>query len=84
MSTYITQGTLHCPLYKISTINSFKVPMSTCINQEVSLGPCIAPFVKFVEILVVSMSTYITQGTLHCPLCKFHTHLFSTTKFESE
>ena len=38
MSTYITQGTLHCPLYKISRVNSFRVPMSTCITQVVSMS----------------------------------------------
>ena len=44
------QGTLHCPLYKISTINSFTVPMSTYITQVISLGPFIAPFLKFVQV----------------------------------
>ena len=90
MSTYITQGTLHCPLYKISTVNSFRVPMSTCITQVVSMSTYITQ--QFFKVSMstcitqvvsqeVSMSTYITQGTLHCPLCKFYTHLFSVTKF---
>ena len=60
MSTYITQGTLHCPLYKISTINSFKVPMSTYITQVISLEPCIAPFISMS--FKVSKSTYISLG----------------------
>ena len=60
MSTYIPQGTLHCPLYKISTINSFKVPMSTYITQVISLEPCIAPFISMS--FKVSKSTYISLG----------------------
>ena len=35
------------PLCKICTKSSFKVSVSTFITQEVSLGPCIAPFVGF-------------------------------------
>ena len=57
MSTYITQGTLHCPLYKISTVNSFRVPMSTCITQVVSMSTYITqgtlhcPLCKFITVV---------------------------------
>ena len=49
--------TLHCPLSKIVTLLcvsffSFQVSVFTYITQEVSLGPCIASFVKFVQSLV--------------------------------
>ena len=40
----------------VSTIYSFKVPMSTCITQVVSFGPCIDPFVRFLKILVFESS----------------------------
>ena len=77
MSTYITQGTLHCPLYKISTFKSFSPydylyhPSSLHVYLYHPRDPALPPllishtFVFYNKkiVLIVSMSTYITQGS---------------------
>ena len=42
-------GGLGALIFSVYLVYGVHVSMSTYVMQEVSLGPCIAPFIKFVQ-----------------------------------
>ena len=68
MSTYITQGTLHFPLFKFQAQILVLIVFMSTVHLSYMIQQLFNISVSTYIIQIVSMSTYIIQGTLHCPL----------------